>query len=91
MKIDGLQTEVDRLKRIDFRLNKELVSKPYAYIDKVKEQLMKENSEMQKIIKANNDKYLSKMVNTEHKVNRVLTDTETLITLYNKKIADINK
>lgn len=32
-------SEIERLQRIDFRLSKELVSKPYAYIDKLKEEL----------------------------------------------------
>ena len=34
--------EIERLLRVDFRLSKELVSKPYAYIDKVKEELAEE-------------------------------------------------
>ena len=46
---------------------------------------------MQKIVKSNNEKYMSKMVNTETKVGRVLTDTESLINLYNKKIQKIGK
>ena len=44
---------------------------------------------MQKIILKNNDKYVNKMVNTENKVSRVLTDTESLINLYNKQIKTI--
>jgi hypothetical protein len=46
---------------------------------------------MQKIILKNNDKYVNKMVNTENKVTRVLTDTESLINLYNKQIKSITK
>jgi hypothetical protein len=41
-KLDNHDSEINRLKRIDFRLNKELVQKPYAYIDKVKQELDKE-------------------------------------------------
>ena len=37
-----MEKEIERLRRIDTRLNKELVSKPYAYIDKVKAELAKE-------------------------------------------------
>jgi len=85
------EKDIEKLKRIDFRLNQELVSKPYAYIDKIKANLIKEQGELQKIIKANNDKYIHKMVNTEQKVSRVLTDTESLINQYNKKISDVNK
>jgi hypothetical protein len=55
------------------------VQKPYDYINKVKNELLKEQNNMQKIVKINNDKYMSKMVNTETKVSRVLTDTESLI------------
>jgi hypothetical protein len=45
-KLEELKTDVDKLKRIDFRLNQELVSKPYAYIDKIKENLIKEQAEL---------------------------------------------
>ena len=41
-KLDKHNSEIERLQRIDFRLNKELVQKPYLYIDKVKEALDKE-------------------------------------------------
>lgn len=88
-RLSEMEKEIERLRRIDTRLNKELVSKPYAYIDKVKAELAKEQLEMQKIILKNNDKYVNKMVNTENKVSRVLTDTESLINLYNKQIKTI--
>jgi len=37
-KVEVLEKEVERLQRIDVKLNKELVVKPYNYIDRVKEQ-----------------------------------------------------
>ena len=54
-------SEIERLQRIDFRLNKELVQKPYQYIEKVKEALDKEQKEIINIIKLNNDKYIKKI------------------------------
>lgn len=78
-RMDNVDREVERLGRIDFRLNKELVQKPLTFMNKVKEELMKEQSAIQKIINSNNEKYISKMVNLEHHVNKVLTDTETLL------------
>ena len=89
-RLDGLDREVERLGRIDVRLNKELVQKPYLYIDKVKNELSKENADIQKVINSNNEKYIHKIVNTEHKVNKVLTDTEALIHLYHKNVKDLN-
>lgn len=74
-----LKDEVKRLGRIDFRLSNELTQKPYAYIDKVKEALDKEQKEIVKIIKGNNEKYITKIGNIENKVSRVLLDTESLI------------
>ena len=38
--------EQERLKRVDFRLNTELVQKPYAYINEVKKELLKEQNMM---------------------------------------------
>lgn len=40
--MDNADREVERLGRIDFRLNKELVQKPLTFMNKVKEELMKE-------------------------------------------------
>ena len=77
--MDNVDREVERLGRIDFRLNKELVQKPLTFMNKVKEELMKEQSAIQKIITSNNERYISKIVNLEHRVNKVLTDTETLL------------
>ena len=40
--VNKLLADVKMLKRLDTKMNKELVSKPYIYIDKVKEELAKE-------------------------------------------------
>lgn len=40
--------EIERLLRIDVKLNKELVVKPYNYIDKIKETLEKDWVETKK-------------------------------------------
>lgn len=89
--MEDLDREVARLQRVDFRLNRELVAKPYQYIDKVKEALDKEQREIVNIVKSNNDKYISKIGQMDQKVNKVLTDTETLLDQYRKKITDIGK
>lgn len=41
-RLEDIDLEVEKLQRIDFRLNKELVQKPYLYIDKVRDALDKE-------------------------------------------------
>ena len=41
-RLEDIDQEVEKLQRIDFRLNKELVQKPYLYIDKVRDALDKE-------------------------------------------------
>jgi hemerythrin-like domain-containing protein len=41
-RVDDIDREINRLQRIDFRLNKELVQKPYQYIDKIRDALDKE-------------------------------------------------
>ena len=41
-RLEKTDEQVAKLLRVDFRLNKELVQKPYAYIDKLKENIMKE-------------------------------------------------
>ena len=61
------------------RLNKELVVKPYNYIDRVKEEFQKEWVETKKKLQDNNDKYMGKFVNLEANVNRLITDSEILI------------
>ena len=53
--------EIERLLRVDFRLSKELVSKPYAYIDKVKEELAEEARQIVEITKKNNEKYIARI------------------------------
>lgn len=44
---------------------------------------------MQKIVQANNEKYMTKIGNTDIKVSRVLTESQGLINLYQKKIQAI--
>lgn len=41
-RIIDLEREVQRLQRVDFKLNNELVQKPYKYIDKIKAELLNE-------------------------------------------------
>ena len=77
---------MDKLNRLDFRIKNEYISKPYQYIDRVKQELLKENSDIQKVIRANNDKYITRISMTEHKVNKVLTDTESIIHQYQKNV-----
>ena len=90
-RLEKMDDQVAKLLRVDFRLNKELVQKPYAYIDKLKENIMKEQKDIAKVIKDNNDKYITKMSHMDHKVTKVLTDTETLLDQYRKKIGQIGK
>lgn len=52
--VDDIIEQVNRLQRLDHRLNKELVNKPYAYIDKVKENLDQEQKAIRDIISKNN-------------------------------------
>jgi len=86
-----MTSEIERLQKLDLRMNKEMVKKPYMYIDKLKAELDKEQKEIVSIVKSNNEKYVSKMSQLDHKVNRVLLDTETLLDQYRKKIGDIGK
>mmetsp|Transcript_11573 Transcript_11573/g.17482 ORF Transcript_11573/g.17482 Transcript_11573/m.17482 type:complete len:134 (+) Transcript_11573:773-1174(+) len=60
-RLADIEREIIRLQRIDFRLNKDLVSKPYGYIDRLRENLEKEQIEIVKSVKANNDKYVTKI------------------------------
>jgi len=50
-----------------------------------------EQKEIVKMVKSNNEKYVTKISQMDHKVNRILTDTETLLDQYRKKIFDIGK
>lgn len=43
------------------------------------------------VIKSNNDKYITKIGTCEQKITRVLTETESIISQYKKKIGGINK
>jgi hypothetical protein len=86
-----MEKEIDKLQRIDIKLNKELVVKPYNYIDRIKEQFEKEWGETKKKLTSNNEKYMGKFVALESNVNRLITDTEVLVDQYKKKIGDIGK
>ena len=86
-----MEKDIERLQRIDVKINKELVVKPYNYIDKVKEQFQKDWDETKKRLKENNEKYMGKFVTLESNVNRLITDTEILLDQYKKKIGDIGK
>lgn len=90
-KLEEQDTEIARLQQIDFRMNDTLVSKPYKYIDKYRKELESEQNSIRKIIKDNNEKYITKITQTDQKVAKVLTDTETLLDQYRKKIGDIGK
>lgn len=57
--IDG---DLTRLNRIDTKMNKELVQKPYQYIDRLKDSLMLEQKQIVEIVKGNNQKYISKFL-----------------------------
>jgi predicted nucleic acid-binding Zn-ribbon protein len=67
------------------------VIKPYHYIDKLKEEIDKELYETKRKAKEYNDKYMGKIVILEHNVNKVATETDTLVDQYKKKIGDIGK
>jgi len=41
-RLDEIDRELHRLQRIDIRMNKTLVSKPYTYIDDIRDNLVKE-------------------------------------------------
>jgi len=72
-------------------LNRELVSKPYTYIDKIRDALDKEQKEIVTTIKANNEKYVNKIGQCDHKISKVLTDTETLLAEYRKRVSAVGK
>ena len=57
----------------------------------MREQLDSEQKEIVKLVKQNNEKYITKITQTDHKVSKVLTDTETLLDQYRKKIFEIGK
>ena len=77
--IERIKTDLERLQRIDIKLNKELVQKPFNYMDRMKEGLEKEWVEAKKKLTDNNEKYMGKFVALETSVNKVLTDTATLM------------
>ena len=88
-KMEAFTKDMEKLNKLDFRIKTEYISKPYQYIDKVKKEIAKENTDIQKIIKSNNDKYMHRISVTEHKVHRVLTDTEGIIHQYQKNVKDL--
>lgn len=90
-KLVEFSERIESLARMDKRLNKEQVQKPYDYINKVKDNLDKEQKEIVNIINKNNEKYVSKMGQLDHKIGKVLIDTETLLDQYRKKIGEIGK
>ena len=57
----------------------------------MRDALDKEQKEIVSIVKNNNDKYITKITQMDHKMSKVLTDTETLLDQYRKKIFDIGK
>lgn len=61
------------------KLNKELVVKPYNYIDRVKETFEKDWAETKRRLTENNEKYMGKFVNLESNVNKLLVDTASLV------------
>lgn len=86
-----IDKEIERLQRIDVKLNKELVVKPYNYINKVKETFEKDWAETKKRLTENNEKYMGKFITLETNVNKLLTDTASIVDNYKKKIGDIGK
>lgn len=52
---------------------------------------MNENKDIVNIVKKNNDKFVTKVSQIDQKVQKVVTDTETLLDQYKKKIGDIGK
>ena len=60
-------------------MNKELVSKPYTYIDEVKATLVKEQTSIVDTIKKNNEKYMSKIKTIEVVANKQVKDASILL------------
>lgn len=85
-KIEDHNDEITRLNRIDVRMNKELVQKPYLYIDRVKKELSDEQVEIVKTAKKNNDKFITRVIQIDKKVDDNLTETQKLIFEYKKRI-----
>ncbi|CDW80614.1 UNKNOWN [Stylonychia lemnae] len=88
--INQISKDIQRLERIDVKLNKELVQKPFQYIDKVKADFEKDWAETKKKFSDNNEKYMGKFVNLENNVSKLLVDTQTLLDQYKKKIGQIS-
>ena len=90
-RLEDIDREVERLQKLDHRMRKELVQQPYIYADRIKAELEKEQKEIVNIVKNNNDKYVTKIAHMDHKVSKILTDTETLLDQYRRKIGEIGK
>lgn len=90
-RLDNHEKDIKRLLRIDFRLNKELVQKPYTYIDNVKDNIVKEIFTIAKTVKTNNEKYLTKIGSLDSKISEVVLDGKKLIIDYGKKIEGIKR
>jgi hemerythrin-like domain-containing protein len=89
--IQEMEDEVSRLQRLDHRLNKTLVQKPYAYIDKIKEEINKEQKAIREIIMKNNDRMLQKIIITETKAEDLLKRSTELLESFRRKIDLISK
>jgi hemerythrin-like domain-containing protein len=77
-KLQDIVDEVTRLNRLDHRLNKEMVSKPYEYIDKVKQTIDKEQKALRDIIEKNHHKFLEKIMNIDIKSTDMITKSHEL-------------
>ena len=89
--MDKHDAEIKRLMRIDWKLNKELVQKPYAYINELKENLSAEIGAIGKTIKVNNQKYLTKIGQMDLHINDVLADGRKIINDYSTKFEGIKR
>ena len=90
-RLDDLAHDVDRLLKLDTRLNRDLIKRPYEYIDKIKDNLMKENHEIVKVVKSNNERFVQKVATIETKVDQAIGETHLLIETYKKKVGEIGK
>jgi hypothetical protein len=89
--VDDVIEQVNRLQRLDHRLNKELVNKPYAYIDKVKDNLDQEQKAIREIISKNNQKYLQKIGNLDVKANEIMSTATELHDSFKRKLESITR
>lgn len=90
-RIEEIGDDLDRLMKLDTRINRDLIKKPYEYIDKVKDALVKEQKEIVSIVKGNNEKYMQKFAGIETKVDSMCAETKLLVNYYKKKIGEVSK